>query len=70
MHAFFAYAVALPIAGGIVTCVATYVGWAAIAALVWQPLWRIMRDLGMYYDDIGASFILVLGPRMLDCFLF
>ncbi|MGV3634355.1 MAG: hypothetical protein ACO1NY_08375 [Pseudorhodoplanes sp.] len=62
MRAFFAYAVALPIAGGIVTCVATYVGWAAIAALIWQPFWRTMRDFGMHYDDIAASFLLVLGP--------
>ncbi len=62
MRVFFAYAVALPIVGGIATCAATYVGWFVLAVLVWQPFRRIMRDFGMFYDDIGASYILILGP--------
>lgn len=62
MRAFFAYAVALPIVGGIVTCLATYLGWFAVGALIWWPFWRQMRGLGMYFDDISASYLLAFGP--------
>lgn len=58
----FLVAVALPFVGGIATAAATFVGWIAVAVLIWHPFRLHLRRFGMTADDIGFSYLGALGP--------
>lgn len=54
--------IALVFLGGIVTGLATFLGWMAAASWLWLPFWKELRARGMYTHDIGAGYLVAFGP--------
>jgi hypothetical protein len=47
------------LAGGLIGCVTSFIAYWVLAAFLWMPYRRQLRDYGMHADDIGDAMGLV-----------
>jgi hypothetical protein len=53
------------LAGGVVGCVTSFIAYWVLAALLWFPYWRQLRDYGMQTDDIGEAMGVIIVPPIM-----
>jgi UDP-N-acetylmuramyl pentapeptide phosphotransferase/UDP-N-acetylglucosamine-1-phosphate transferase len=53
------------LAGGLVGCVTSFIAYWLLAALLWFPYWRQLRDYGMHADDIEEAMGAVVVPPII-----
>jgi hypothetical protein len=53
------------LAGGLVGYVTSFAAYWLLAALLWMPYWRQLRDHGMDADDIGVAMGVVVVPPII-----